>query len=55
MDNTDYYLSEISKMSNKFGDKLMSLMNTYNKSKLIDITVEEAKEFYENLIKQNIA
>lgn len=49
MYNTDYYLEEISKMSNRFGDKLLSLMDTYNKNRLCDVTYEEAKSFYEKL------
>lgn len=52
MYNTDYYLEKISKMSNRFGDKLLELMERNNKVKLIDITNIEAKEFYDYLIKE---
>ena len=47
---TDDYLTEISRMSNRYSDKLMDLMNTYNKPNLASITYDEAKEFYEKLI-----
>lgn len=52
MTTVDDYLNLIGKKSNKFGDKLLQLMNTYNKSRLIDITYEEAKEFYEKVIEK---
>lgn len=48
--DTDYYISEISKMSNRFGDKLANMMKRYGKTNLREITYEEAKEFYGELI-----
>lgn len=49
--NVDYYLSEISNRSNRFGDKLLDLMNKFDKNCLKDITLDEAKTYYEELVK----
>ena len=51
--DTDWYLTQISQASNRFEDKLMLLMNTYNKNCLRDVTLDEAKEFYEKFIMKN--
>lgn len=48
----DDYLTEINRASNRYGDKLMALMITYNKPNLASITYEEAKDFYEKNIKK---
>lgn len=48
--STDWYIQQISDMSNKFGDKLLMLLEKYNVDKLKDITLEQAKEFYEDLV-----
>lgn len=47
------YIKKISATSDKYGDKLLLLMDKYNKSNLRDITLEEAKEFWEMLKKEN--
>ena len=46
----DWYLSQISYASNKYGDKLMELMKMYHKSCLKDITLAEARDYYEKFI-----
>lgn len=51
--DTGWYLTQISQTSNRLGDKLMLLMNTYNKNCLRDITLDEAREFYEKFIMKN--
>ena len=45
----DDYIKLISSNSNKYGDKLLELMDKYNKSNLMDITLEEAKSFWEGM------
>lgn len=45
----DDYINLISSNSNRYGDKLVLLMDKYNKNSLRDITLEEAKEFWEAL------
>lgn len=47
--NKDDYIKLISSNSNRYGDKLLLLMDKYNKSNLRDITSTEAKEFWEKL------
>ena len=47
----DEYITMISAKSNRYGDKLLELMEKYNTSNLNDITLEEAKEFWEALEK----
>jgi len=49
--NKDDYIKLISSNSNRYGDKLLLLMDKYNKSNLRDITLAEAKEFWEKLKK----
>ena len=43
------YIEKISAAGDKYGDKLQLLMDKYNKSNLRDITLDEAKEFWEEL------
>lgn len=50
--NIDYYLAEISNWSNRYGDKLMDLMTKNNKKCLRDATSDEAKSYYEELVKK---
>ena len=42
----DNYITLISSKSCRYGDKLLELMDKYNKPNLRDITLEEAKEFW---------
>ena len=44
------YIKIISNYSNRYGDKLLELLDINGKTNLQEITFEEAKEFYENLI-----
>jgi len=48
----DKYIMLISARSNRYGDKLLLLMDKYNKNNLRDITLEEAKEFWQALEKE---
>ena len=48
----DDYIKLISSNSDRYGDKLVLLMDKYNKNNLRDITLEEAKEFYKKQIKE---
>lgn len=52
MDKWDY-ISKISNLSDKYGNLLLDMMEKHNKYNLIEITYEEAIEFYENLLKEN--
>ena len=45
----DKYIAMISANSSRYGDKLLGLMEKYNKPNLMEITLEEAKEFWEEL------
>lgn len=47
----DDYIRLISSNSDRYGDKLLLLMDKYNKSNLRDITLDEAKGFWEELEK----
>lgn len=49
---TDYYLSEIDRRSNRFGDKLKLLLKRTNKPFLFMVTYDEAKAFYEELVRK---
>lgn len=42
-----HYIKLISNMSNKSDDKLLKMLDYYNKISLREITFDEAKEFYE--------
>ena len=43
------YVRLISDASDRYGNKLVEMMDYYNKGSLIEITLEEVKEFYEKL------
>ena len=43
------YIEKISAKSDKYGDKLVELINKYNAINLQEITLEQAKEFWEEL------
>ena len=45
----DDYIKLISSNSSRYGDKLLELMEKYNKNNLRDITPEEEKEFWDML------
>ena len=45
------YIKQIGKVSNKRGDKLLEMMDLYNKPNLQEITYYEAKKFWEKLNK----
>ena len=42
-----YYIKLLSCESNKFDDKLLKMLDYYNKISLSEITFDEVKEFYE--------
>ena len=46
------YIRAISSMSNRRGDKLVDMIDNYNRRCLDDITYDEAKEYYEELTEQ---
>lgn len=52
--NTDWYLTEISRRSTKFGSRLGELLDKCKVSSLADITLDQAKEYCEYLIANNI-
>ena len=43
------YIKIISNYSNRYGDKLLELLDINEKTNLQEITFEEAKEFYQKL------
>lgn len=45
----DFYIKKISELSDRYGDKLLLLMDKYNVDNLSTITAEDAKEFYEQI------
>lgn len=47
----DYYINKISSLSNRYGDKLIELMDLYNCNNLQQVTEEQAKEFYNKIRK----
>ena len=49
--NKEQYIKLISSKSDRYGDKLLELMDKYNKNNLMEITLEEAKEFWEEIKK----
>lgn len=51
MTKTDY-IKKISNASDRYGDKLIKLMDEYQANNLKDITLEQAKQFYEREIKK---
>lgn len=48
MDKWDY-ISKISKSSDRYGNKLILLMDTYDRSNLQEITLTETKEFWNKI------
>lgn len=44
------YIRLIGQMSNEYGNKLYDLMTRYSCSNLQEVTDEQAKEFYEELL-----
>lgn len=44
------YIKLLSNISDRYGDKLLLLLERYNKNNLQEITFEEVKEFYEKII-----
>ena len=52
--NTDWYLTEISRRSTKFGSRLGKMLDRYGASSLSNITLDQAKEYYDYLIANNI-
>lgn len=46
------YVRLISEASDRYGNKLLQMMEQYNKGSLIEMTLEEVKEFYEQLNKK---
>lgn len=50
----DDYISKISERSNRFGSQLLKLMNENNVTCLREITFEQAKTFYEKMVRDNI-
>lgn len=45
----NFYINKISGLSDRYGDKLLLLMDKYNVDNLSTITAEDAKEFYEQI------
>lgn len=52
--NTDWYLTEISRRSTKFGSRLGEMMDRCGVTSLKEITLDQAKEYYDYLIANNI-
>ena len=46
------YIRAISSLSNRRGDKLVDMMDKYNRRCLDDVTYDEVKEYYEELLEQ---
>ena len=44
------YIKLISNLSDLYGNKLLEMLDSYNKDNLQDITLEEAKDFYLKII-----
>lgn len=42
----DHYIEMISKASDKYGNLLLLLMDKYEKTNIMSITEEEARQFY---------
>lgn len=42
----DQYIKEISRLSDKRGDKLLHLMDLYKANSLAMITIDQAREYY---------
>ena len=53
--NVTDYIREISLCSNRYGDKLIELMERCNVTNLASVTLEQAKDFYERRCKVSVA
>jgi hypothetical protein len=53
MDKWDY-IDLISKRDHRYGYLLLEMMERYNKNNLQEITYNESKEFYEEIVSKNI-
>ena len=49
-----HYLRLVSKASDAYGSELVKMMDKYEKDNLLQITLEEAEEYYEKLKKINM-
>ena len=49
-----HYIRLVSKVSDAYGSELVKMMDKYEKDNLLQITLEEAKEYYEKLKKINM-
>lgn len=49
-DEKDRYIRLISRASNKYGDKLLAMMDYYKVHGLRELTTEQVKEYYEREI-----
>lgn len=52
--NKEYYISQISERSSKYGSQLIEMMEYYDVMSLSEITLEQVKEFYKMLIDKDI-
>lgn len=48
------YIKLIGELSDKHGDKLLDMLNQYNKYGLRDLTYQETKEYWEKINKEII-
>ena len=48
-----YYITKISKASDFYGDKLIDMLEYYNKYGLKDITYKEAKDYWIMMTRRN--
>ena len=46
------YIKFISNLSDLYGNKLLEMLDSYNKDNLQDITLEEAKDFYLKMVER---
>ena len=52
--NKWFYIKLIGKLSDKHGDKLLDMLNQYNKYGLKDLTYQEVKDYWEKMNKEII-
>ena len=50
--NISFYISKISKASNRYDDKLLRMMDLYNVNNLAVLTLEQVKYYYEKYIEK---
>lgn len=48
------YIKKISKLGDRYGNTLIDLLDYYNKFGLRELTLEEVKYYYENVLMKNI-